>query len=471
MNSLRLLSLLLASFVFIPPSEVHAQEKTTASQPEPKTYNPVDDPALQKKVDDLIQNYETFRNQNSPLYEKATTVEERSKLNMLDWEREIETCRDLVNLGLTNPRSKASQIAWSWVLEKPKNGEFSRYGAELRRAASLLVEYHSDNPFVASQALWMDNKAAPGRDIFMFGLYAHAKTPECMGIARLALAKYLQTRIFMANEAKKVKGRKKDPVTLTDLIGKRAKIDWVEADHQFAYSEELRLMDTRAANQRSIELLNEVIDKYDHYAYFESLDRTWEKELQKAEPEWHGRKLTPDEILKVKARIQKRKSTLGAVAKAKLDEIYNLAIGENAPEIEQEGVDGKAFKLSDYHGKVVLLIFWATWCGPCMSEIPFERELAEKFKSSPFQVIGVNCDEDRQKAAEVMKAERITWPNFYDGAPGTGHITDDYHIRGFPSIFLIDHKGVIRARDIYGESLTREIEKALKVVQDEIKAK
>ena len=80
--------------------------------------------------------------------------------------------------------------------------------------------------------------------------------------------------------------------------------------------------------------------------------------------------------------------------------MHNLIAGKPAPEIDGVGFDGKPLKLSDYRGKVVVLVFWGTWCGPCMREVPHERELAERLKDKPFAVLGVNCDDDEQAAAE-----------------------------------------------------------------------
>ena len=109
-------------------------------------------------------------------------------------------------------------------------------------------------------------------------------------------------------------------------------------------------------------------------------------------------------------------------------------------------VDGKPLKLSDYQGKVVVLVFWGSWCGPCMAEVPHERELVERLKGQPFALLGVDCEPDKETARKTMARERMTWPNWYDGAPGTGPIAERYHVRGYPSVFVLDAKGVIRSR-------------------------
>jgi thiol-disulfide isomerase/thioredoxin len=93
--------------------------------------------------------------------------------------------------------------------------------------------------------------------------------------------------------------------------------------------------------------------------------------------------------------------------------------------------DGKPLKLSDYKGKVVMLVFWGSWCGPCMAKVPRERELVERLKGEPFALLGVDCENNKDTARGVMARERMTWPNWFDGAPGSGPIAHHYHIRRY----------------------------------------
>jgi peroxiredoxin len=157
------------------------------------------------------------------------------------------------------------------------------------------------------------------------------------------------------------------------------------------------------------------------------------------------------------------KSTLAPHAEGWLTGRSELAIGTPAPEIEGQDVDGKVFKLSDYRGKVVALVFWATWCGPCMAQIPHERELVRKMEGRPFALLGVNCDHKPGEARAALAKEKITWPNWYDGDPGEGKIAERYHIhtQGIPAVFVLDANGIIREKDVRGEALDRAIEALL----------
>jgi thiol-disulfide isomerase/thioredoxin len=127
--------------------------------------------------------------------------------------------------------------------------------------------------------------------------------------------------------------------------------------------------------------------------------------------------------------------------------MVNLAVGRPAPEIDGTDMDGKPLRLSDYKGKVVVLVFWGTWCGPCMALVPQERDLVARLKGQPFAFLGVDCNDDRETAREAMAREGMTWPSWYDGGANRGPIAERYHVRAYPSIFVIDAKGIIRARN------------------------
>ena len=108
-----------------------------------------------------------------------------------------------------------------------------------------------------------------------------------------------------------------------------------------------------------------------------------------------------------------------------------------------------------------MLVFWGSWCGPCMAQVPHERDLVERLKGQPFALLGVDCEENKDTARGVMARERMTWPNWFDGAVGTGPIAKRYHIRGYPTVFVLDAKGVIRARGLSSVGLDDTVDKLL----------
>jgi thiol-disulfide isomerase/thioredoxin len=138
--------------------------------------------------------------------------------------------------------------------------------------------------------------------------------------------------------------------------------------------------------------------------------------------------------------------TLGEAAKTQLYELNHLTVGKVAPGIKGEDLDGKKFKLSDYRGKVVVLNFWASWCGPCMGMVPCEVRLAERMKGKPFALVGVNGDSIRDNAKRAVEKEKITWRSFWSKEGPEGPIPTTWNIPGWPTVFILDPNGVIRFR-------------------------
>ncbi len=154
---------------------------------------------------------------------------------------------------------------------------------------------------------------------------------------------------------------------------------------------------------------------------------------------------------------------VATVAKSSIYEMENLGIGKMAPEIEGEDLDGAKFKLSDYRGKVVFLSFWASWCGPCLALIPHEREIVEKFQGRPFALIGVNGDPEKKDLKKVLTENKITWRSFWSGEKGPeGPIPEAWNVSGWPTMYVIDAKGIIRGKQLRGKKLEERIESLVK---------
>jgi thiol-disulfide isomerase/thioredoxin len=153
--------------------------------------------------------------------------------------------------------------------------------------------------------------------------------------------------------------------------------------------------------------------------------------------------------------------TIADAARSALHELHALAIGKVAPEIAGEDIDGRPMKLSDHRGKIVVLMFWATWCGPCMDLVPHEQTLVDRLKGKPFVLLGINGDNDREQAKRAVRQERITWRSWWNGGP-TGPITAQYNVVGWPTIYVLDDHGVIRHKQVIEESLDEAADSLLK---------
>jgi peroxiredoxin len=143
--------------------------------------------------------------------------------------------------------------------------------------------------------------------------------------------------------------------------------------------------------------------------------------------------------------------TFAQLAEAELKALRSIGTGKTAPDIEAADVDGHVFKLSDYRGKVVVLSFSGSWCGPCRAQYPHERELVSRLKDRPFALLSVNTDE-KETLSKAIAAGEITWKCWWDGGL-MGPICKAWNVYGYPTVFVIDAKGVIRRRNLRGQAL------------------
>lgn len=150
--------------------------------------------------------------------------------------------------------------------------------------------------------------------------------------------------------------------------------------------------------------------------------------------------------------------------------IKNLAVGKPAPDVENLTLEGKKVKLSDYKGKVVLLDIWATWCPPCRAMIPHERDMVKKLQDKPFMLVSVSADDEKETLTKFLEKEPMPWTHWWDS--GTDNpVLKKYRVRAFPTLYLIDHTGVIRQKWV-GSPGNDKIDKAVQeLVTEAIKAK
>jgi len=114
-----------------------------------------------------------------------------------------------------------------------------------------------------------------------------------------------------------------------------------------------------------------------------------------------------------------------------------------APDFSLAGPDGKKLSLKDFHGKLVLLNFWATWCEPCRREMPTMVRLHEEFKSKGFEIVAVNVKDKRSDALTFIKSMKMNFPVMMDPEGEAGLL---YGAFGMPITYLIDDKGMVMAR-------------------------
>ena len=137
--------------------------------------------------------------------------------------------------------------------------------------------------------------------------------------------------------------------------------------------------------------------------------------------------------------------------------------GTQAPDFRVEMFDGTTFTLGSLRGKVVLLNFWATWCGPCRGELPYLKEAFKEFGPKGFNIYGVSLDNDAESWKEFLVKEEMTWPNVIAVTDGkSAPIVEEYGIRSIPTNFLISPEGKIVAKDLRGEGIKEKLAELVK---------
>ncbi len=138
--------------------------------------------------------------------------------------------------------------------------------------------------------------------------------------------------------------------------------------------------------------------------------------------------------------------TLADRARSALVELRTLSVGKVAPEIVGRDVDNRPLKLGDYRGRVVVLTFSGTWCGPCKSMYPHQREIVARLKARPFALVSVMTDEDAGAIRKEIASGEITWPCWWEKGGTHGAIPTAWNVNGYPTVYILDHKGVIRLK-------------------------
>ncbi len=138
-----------------------------------------------------------------------------------------------------------------------------------------------------------------------------------------------------------------------------------------------------------------------------------------------------------------------------------VRVGDLAPDFTAPRLDGGQFKLSEQRGKLVLLDFWATWCGPCRAEMPAMKDIQETFGGNPrFLLVGVSCDEAAHAPATYAKAIALTWTQVFGGKILEG-VAETYLVRAIPATFLIAPDGRVLAMNLRGPALKEAVRNAL----------
>lgn len=143
------------------------------------------------------------------------------------------------------------------------------------------------------------------------------------------------------------------------------------------------------------------------------------------------------------------------------DEVARLdLVGKPAPAAAVSDVKGNPLRLSDLRGKYVLVDFWATWCAPCVAELPRLQAAYTKYRDAGFEIVGVSLDESKTALADFVKVRSIAWRQVHNASSG-GDLVEAFGVKSIPATFLVDPNGTIVRLELRGRALDDALAKLL----------
>jgi thiol-disulfide isomerase/thioredoxin len=152
--------------------------------------------------------------------------------------------------------------------------------------------------------------------------------------------------------------------------------------------------------------------------------------------------------------------TISAFKQA-LDDEQAMPVGKPFPAFALTDTAGKLHSPADYAGKVLIIDFWATWCGPCMQEMPHVQALYATYHPQGLEILGVSLDQERQKLEQVVAARKIAWPMVFDGQAWDGAFPRACRVTSIPHTFLIAKDGTLVGKEFRGDQLEDAVKRLL----------
>jgi thiol-disulfide isomerase/thioredoxin len=132
-----------------------------------------------------------------------------------------------------------------------------------------------------------------------------------------------------------------------------------------------------------------------------------------------------------------------------------------------DAVTRERFALSDLRGKVVVVDFWATWCGPCVREVPNLKRAYSKYKSQGLEIVSISLDTDKRRFQSFVRDKRMTWRHVMEGGGWKTRLAQRYRVNSIPRMYVIGPNGLCIAENVGGRSLDSAIKRGLAMIGEE----
>jgi peroxiredoxin len=171
-----------------------------------------------------------------------------------------------------------------------------------------------------------------------------------------------------------------------------------------------------------------------------------------------------DDVVKAYDKLtdEVKNSEQGKDLAAQIKDMSQYVVGGTAPNFTSTTPQGKKLSLYSLRGHILLIDFWASWCGPCLREMPNVKSIYAKYHSKGLEILGVSLDRQKDQWVKAIKDKGLTWHHVSSLMEFSDPIARQFHVTAIPRMFILDQNGKIIAQDLRGEALAKKMDELFK---------